>query len=81
MNEHPLVSPDNTLRECMEVIDTHAKKISFVSENGILVGVVTDGDLRRALLNKSILDDSVRSVVNTNFISFPIGTDSKIIRE
>ncbi|MEC8043273.1 MAG: aminotransferase class I/II-fold pyridoxal phosphate-dependent enzyme [Verrucomicrobiota bacterium] len=81
MNEHPLVSPDNTLRECMEVIDVHAKKISFVSENGILVGVVTDGDLRRALLNKSILDDSVRSVMNTNFISFPIGTDSKIIRE
>ena len=81
MNEHPLVSPDNTLRECMEVIDVHAKKISFVLENGILVGVVTDGDLRRALLNKSILDDSVRSVMNTNFISFPIGTDSKIIRE
>ena len=81
MNEHPLVSPDNTLRECMEVIDAHAKKISFVLDNGILVGVVTDGDLRRALLNKSILDDSVRSVMNTNFISFPINTDSKIIRE
>ena len=57
------------------------KKSLFVSENGILVGVVTDGDLRRALLNKSILDDSVRSIMNTNFISFPIGTDSKIIRE
>ena len=57
------------------------QKNLFVLENGILVGVVTDGDLRRALLNKSILDDSVRSVMNTNFISFPIGTDSKIIRE
>lgn len=81
MNKHPLVSPDNTLRECMEVIDKHAKKISFVLENGTLVGVVTDGDLRRALLNTSILDDAVRSVMNTNFISFPIGTDSKIIRD
>ena len=59
----------------------HMQKISFVLDNGILVGVVTDGDLRRALLNKSILDDSVRSVMNTNFISFPINTDSKIIRE
>ena len=81
MNKHPLVSPDNTLRECMEVIDKHAKKISFVLENGTLVGVVTDGDLRRALLNTSILDDAVRSVMNTKFISFPIGTDSKIIRD
>ncbi len=81
MDKHPIISPNNTLRDCMAVIDKHAKRISFVLEDGVLVGVVTDGDIRRALLNKGQLTDPVHSVMNKQFISFPVGTDSKIIRK
>jgi perosamine synthetase len=65
----------------MVVIDEHAKRISFILENGILVGVVTDGDIRRALLNYTKLDEPINSIMNEDFVSFQVGTDSKIIRE
>jgi perosamine synthetase len=81
MDKFPIVNSNYTLKECMMVIDRHAKNISFVLENGILVGVVTDGDIRRALLNNSSLEDAVHSVMNRQFVSFPVKTESKTIRE
>jgi perosamine synthetase len=81
MDKFPIVHPNYTLKECMMVIDSHAKNISFVLENGILVGVVTDGDIRRALLKNSSLEDAVDSVMNKQFVSFPVKTDSKTVRE
>ena len=81
MKQQPIVYPNNTLKDCMLVINEYAKRISFVLDEGVLVGVVTDGDIRRALLNNSKLDDPVHSIMNREFISFPIGTDSKSIRE
>ena len=81
MDKYPVVCSDKTLKECMAIIDKHAQGISFVLESGILVGVLTDGDIRRALLNNSSLEDSVDSVMNRKFVSFHVGTESKIIRE
>ena len=65
----------------MAVIDKHAKRISFVLEDGVLVGVITDGDIRRALLNNGKLKDPVHSAMNKQFVSFPVGAESKRIRE
>ena len=81
MEKFPTVRSNQTVRECMVVIDEHAKRISFILENGILVGVVTDGDIRRALLNDTKLDEPINSIMNEDFVSFQVGTDSKIIRE
>ena len=37
-------------------------------KSGKLIGTVTDGDVRRAFLNKSIkLEDSIQKVVNKDF--------------
>tara|TARA_E500000178_G_scaffold352867_1_gene417279 strand:- start:9266 stop:10708 length:1443 start_codon:yes stop_codon:yes gene_type:complete len=81
MDKYPVVCSGKTLKECMAIIDKHAQGISFVLESGFLVGVLTDGDIRRALLNNSSLEDSVDSVMNRKFVSFHVGTESKIIRE
>lgn len=81
MANFPTVCSNQTVRECMVVIDEHAKRISFILDNGMLVGVVTDGDIRRALLNGAKLEDPIDSVMNTTFVSFKVGTESKIIRE
>ena len=81
MDKYPVVCSGNTLKKCMAIIDKHAHGISFVLEDGILVGVLTDGDIRRALLNNSSLEDSVDSVMNREFVSFHVGTESKTIRE
>ncbi len=52
-------APDTaSLREVMEVIDRHASSMSvLVDGDGRVVGVVTDGDVRRALLAGAAVDD------------------------
>ena len=47
-----LVSSDTTLKESMQRLNETAEKILFVTDdNDKLLGTVTDGDIRRAILN------------------------------
>ena len=59
-----LLSPESTIREALKVIDSGAIKIGIVvDENEKLVGTVTDGDIRRGILNNLSLDDVIDLVV------------------
>ncbi len=58
------VEPKATLRECIEAIDVGAKGIALVvGDDGRLVATITDGDIRRALLAGSSLDQPVDQLV------------------
>ena len=39
-----------------------------------LIGVMSDGDIRRALLEGTLIDASVLEVSNDSFVSLPINT-------
>lgn len=69
MNLHQLtISIDATLREALLAIDqNHFGIIVAVDKNGAVVGLATDGDIRRKLLNGSSLSDPVSSSINRNF--------------
>lgn len=56
-----------TIRDAMQAIEVGSANAAFaVDENGLLVGVVTDGDIRRALLAGSALDNSVYPLVRSD---------------
>ena len=56
-----LISPDNTVVEAMQHIDRNAKGILFVvEENQKLIGVVTDGDIRRWLIKNGDLQAQIQ---------------------
>ena len=58
-----------SIKEVMACIDNNAKGIAFITdEGGRLVGVVTDGDIRRALLNGAGLNEKIGLYMNENFI-------------
>jgi perosamine synthetase len=78
---HPLVSVGDSIRDAIEIVDRFAKKTCYVLEGRKLVGLATDGDIRRALLDGALLDDKIESAMNRDFVSFPYSTESKIIRE
>ncbi len=62
-----LINPNTTLQEAIHVIDKAALQIALViDELEGLSGVVTDGDIRRALIKGLSLDHSVAEVMNTN---------------
>jgi len=62
-----LVSPDATLRETIQVIDSAALKIALVVDDAKhLLGTVTDGDIRRGILKGCSLEDRAQHVMNAH---------------
>ena len=71
---HPLVSVGDSIRDAIKIVDRFAKKTCYVLEGRKLVGLATDGDIRRALLEGALLDDKIESAMNRHFVSFPYFT-------
>ena len=74
--DHLVIPPGGTIREVMQTIDRGAEAIALVvNENGKLEGTVSDGDIRRALLEGAALDDEVLPYVNRQPVTAPTGSD------
>ncbi len=58
------VSPSASLMDTIEAINSGGKQIALVVDNGVLVGTVTDGDVRRGLLRGLGLQLPVTEVMN-----------------
>ena len=62
-----LLRPDQSIREGLEVLDAGSLRIALIVDEGMaLLGVLTDGDVRRALLRDFKMDDPVRAVMTTS---------------
>lgn len=55
-NEKPILSPDDDLTKVIVEISTKRLGAAAVVENDKLIGIITDGDLRRMLMKKPELD-------------------------
>ena len=65
-----LVPESATLRDAMAAVDRGAARIALaIDADGRLTGVVTDGDLRRALLADTQLTDPVAPVITRAYLS------------
>jgi len=74
MNREPLnqfiVRMDAPIRKAMETINDNWREVVLVvDDRERVVGVVTDGDIRRGLLRGLILESPVSEVMNRNFVS------------
>lgn len=64
------IRPDETIREALEIIDEGGVQIAIVADDqDCLEGVVTDGDIRRGILEDLDLDTPVASVMNEDPIT------------
>ena len=62
-----LIGPELSLKQVMARIDETAEKIVFVvDDSGCLLGVITDGDVRRWILKNSNFECSASNVMNAN---------------
>lgn len=50
-NDLPIVSPDTLLREAVTIVSKGRLGICIAVENNIVAGIITDGDIRRAMEN------------------------------
>ncbi len=59
---------EHSLIEVMKIINENAMGIAFVCDNKKLCGTVTDGDIRRALLNNVGLQEKVKSILSETYV-------------
>ena len=73
-----LIRPDQPIRDALELIDKESLRIALVIDNNfLLLGVITDGDIRRGLLNNLNLESPVSKVMNINPITAKAGTSRR----
>lgn len=69
---------DTSFEEAVELLDKNGNGfLPIIDEQGVLIGVITDGDLRRAILSNK---RSITDVMNPNPITMPSGTPSYLVR-
>jgi dTDP-glucose pyrophosphorylase len=62
-----LIKPNSTIRDALEIINNEALQVALVvNEQDELLGVVTDGDIRRGLLKNLPLSSEISQVMNTS---------------
>lgn len=74
------VRPSATIQQVMEVIDKDGvlQIALVVDENNHLLGTVTDGDIRRAILRGGSLNDEISKFMNANPITGLVDEDPSI---
>lgn len=77
-----LIKPTSTLRDALEIINNEALRVVLVvDERNSLLGVVTDGDIRRGLLKNFPLTAEVTQVMNTSPLTADIDTPKEELIE
>jgi dTDP-glucose pyrophosphorylase len=70
--------PDDSVREVLKRIDQSGYLFQLiVRDDGALVGTVTDGDIRRAMLQEVVLDAPVKTCMQVNPVVGSIGRDAE----
>lgn len=70
-----LCGPDVSVRDCLRIINDAALQLAIVTGPGdVLLGVVTDGDIRRAILRGVDLAEPISAVMNRS--AAVLGPDS-----
>ncbi len=71
-----LLAPEDTIERTIKVLHEGGCRIALVSDKfGMLLGTVTDGDIRRALINRLTItmDSPIQLIMNSN----PVTVDEK----
>ena len=79
--ESILVNREDKLMNVMQKIDESSLQFAVVVDNKVLIGTVTDGDIRRGFLNGKTLHTPICEIMNSNPIFAHVNDDkSKYIK-
>ena len=75
------ITPNHSIVEALSVIEGGSAQIALVlNSSGVLVGTLSDGDIRRSLLSGIGLNETVEKAMNTNFVYATEQNDEAHIR-
>lgn len=74
-----LIPLETTIKYAMQKLSETMQKILFVvDDNNTLLGTITDGDIRRGLLNGVRFNESIQTIIHKHFISIASNDPNKI---
>ena len=62
------INIDSTIREALELINLNKNGAIFVEQKNRIIGIITDGDIRRSLLKDITIDEKINNIINSNFV-------------
>ena len=69
-----LIAPSDSIRRTIELIDASGSQIALVvDETGILLGTITDGDIRRGILRGTGLEENASLIMNPHPVTAQLG--------
>jgi dTDP-glucose pyrophosphorylase len=77
-----LISPESDIRTALEIIDREGMRIALVvTAQNKLLGIVSDGDIRRGILSGRKLTDNISSIMNKNpLVADQYATEQQLIK-
>lgn len=76
-----IVDINSTIKDVLNVIDKNARGICFVVSDRKILGIVTDGDIRRGLLKGANIADPIINLMNEDFVKLHFASDTTEIRK
>ena len=67
MIDNLICASNKTLLEAMHMINESGKGACFIVDDSTLIGIATDGDIRRSILSGISLDSNISEIVSSNF--------------
>jgi dTDP-glucose pyrophosphorylase len=71
------ITPYCSIKEAIKVIDSGGAQVALVVENQRLIGLVTDGDVRRGLIRGEAIESPIALVMRKDFRYAPEGSDEQ----
>ena len=77
MTNNYVIDKKESIEDALKAIEANSSGLVFIQDRQKIIGVVTDGDIRRALIKSKKLNISLTSFMNKNFIYLDENHDSK----
>jgi dTDP-glucose pyrophosphorylase len=73
------ISADSSIKQAINKLNETGHKILFVTDpDEVLIGTVTDGDIRRGIIDGMQLSGTVSGIMNTKFLSIQADNPDKV---
>ncbi|NYR13108.1 CBS domain-containing protein [Pseudoalteromonas sp. MIP2626] len=76
-----VITPTVSIKDALKVIDKEALRVALIVDNNKLVGMVTDGDVRRGILKGVELTDTVNKIMNNTPLSANVNLATEELRK
>ena len=77
--EDIIVKESTSIIEALQIIDKSSKQIAVVTNDKKLLGTISDGDIRRAVLKNISLNESIKNIYNKSPITASINNSKEEI--